>query len=152
MIAAKADLDLDDGVGATALYESIYNGFDDLSLLLIASDAKLDTKTGIYIDGAGDITPLHRATKSPRVLAAMLKRSASVNVKDTTGSTALHWAALASNEASVKLLLEAGADANAKDDEGRTPAYWSRPYTKSEYRDAATRSIDRQLSEAQSKK
>ena len=62
LIAAKANLDLDDGHGATALSTSVYLRHDDLALLLIASGAKLDTTTGIYIDGTGGIAPVHRAT------------------------------------------------------------------------------------------
>jgi len=110
LIAAKANLDSHDGYGATALSSSVYSGFDGLSLLLILSNARLDTKTGIYIDGDGDITPVHRATKSPKVLQAMIKRGANVNVADTSGSTPLHSAVRAHNVDSVKLLLEAGGE------------------------------------------
>lgn len=116
LISARADLNLDDGYGATALYCAIYNGFDDVALLLIEAGAELNTKTGIYIDGTGDITPLHRATDSPVVLAAMLKRGANVHAQDTTGDTPLDWARR-SNDKCVKLLLEAGADLKVKDAE-----------------------------------
>jgi len=40
------NLDFDDGYGATALDVSVSLGFDDLSMLLIESNAKLNTKTG----------------------------------------------------------------------------------------------------------
>jgi len=128
LIAAKANLDLDDGYGATALSSSVYSGFDDLSLLLISSNAKIDTKTGVYIDGDGDITPMHRATKSPRVLEALIKRGGQVNVADTSGCTPLHWAVLDRNVESVNLLLEARANVAATDKEGRTPSYWCKTY------------------------
>lgn len=74
LIAAKVNLDLDDGYGATALYEAIYNSYDEMALLLIEAGAKVNTKTGIYIDGTGDITPLHRATDSPRVVGVPVPR------------------------------------------------------------------------------
>lgn len=128
LIDANIDLDLDDGYGATALSLSIYNGFDDLSLLLIKSGAKIDTKTGIYIDGDGDITPMHRATKSPIVLEALIKRGGNVNVVDTSGDTPLHWAARSDHVRSVQLLINAGAKIDAKDSEGRTPAYWCKTH------------------------
>lgn len=123
LINANANIDLDDGFG-TALSTSVYNGYDDLSLLLISSNADIDTKTGTYIDGEGYITPVHRATKSPKVLRAMIKRGAKVNVADTTGSTPLHWAVRNRNLESVKLLLQAGADLTAIDNEGRSPSHW----------------------------
>ena len=128
LIAAKAKLNLDDGYGATALASSVYSGFDDLSLLLIKSDANIETKTGIYLDGSGDIRPMHRATKSPKVLAALIKRGAKVNVVDTSGSTPLHWAVLGGHVESVKLLVAAGANTNATDSTGRLPSYWCKRY------------------------
>lgn len=128
LIKAKANTDLDDGYGDTTLSASVYSGYDDLSLLLISSNAKIDTKTGVYIDGDGDITPMHRATKSPKVLQAMIKRGAKVNVADTSGDTPLHWAVRDCNVESVKLLLEAGAKVTAIDKEGRSPSYWCKSY------------------------
>ncbi|MEQ1829286.1 MAG: ankyrin repeat domain-containing protein [Pirellula sp.] len=128
LIKAKANTDLDDGYGGTALSASVYSGYDVLSLLLISSNAKIDTKTGVYIDGDGDITPMHRATNSPKVLQAMIKRGAKVNVADTSGDTPLHWAVRDRNVESVKLLLEAGANVTAIDNEGRSPSYWCKTY------------------------
>jgi hypothetical protein len=124
LIAAKADLDSDDGFGATALYCSVQNRFHELSLLLVESNAELDTTTGIYIDGPGGNTPAHYAVASPKVLAAMLKRGVNINVSSTSGSTPLHWAVKGGHVEAVKLLLAAGADINAKDKRGHLPAYW----------------------------
>ena len=151
LIAAKANLDLDDGYGSTPLSSSVYNGFDDLSLLLISSNAKLDTRTSVTIDGDGDITPMHRATRSPRVLDAMIKRGAKINVADTSGSTPLHWAVLDCNVESVKLLLEAGANAAAKDKEGRSPADWCKTYDGIEFPDDKAKKEISKLLEAATK-
>ncbi|MGD9722033.1 MAG: ankyrin repeat domain-containing protein [Pirellulales bacterium] len=125
LIAAGAKLDLDDGHGATALYSAVYLGYDDLALLLIASNAAVNTKTGIYIDGPGDITPLHDATDSPRVLRALIDAGADVTARDTEGSTPLHRAALMASPECVDLLIKSGADVRAKDKVGRTPLYWA---------------------------
>lgn len=47
----------------------------------------------------------------------LLRNGASVNMKDITGSTALHYA---DSDEIVVALLQGGADANARDDKGRT--------------------------------
>ncbi len=136
LIAKQANLDLDDGYGSTALSYSIYFGFDSLSLLLIESGANPNTKTGIYIDGTGDITPLHRATESPTILKALLKHGALVAVKDGLGATPLHWAAREPRAECVQLLIAAGADVNAKDKEGVTALNWTHTSDLFEFPDA----------------
>ena len=153
LIAAKANLDLDDGHGATALAASVYEGYEPLSLLLISKGANVNTKTRVYIDGPDDITPVHRATNQPAVLEAMIKHGAKVNVQDSEGDTPLHCAALHHSVKSVKLLLAAGADPDTKDDEGLTPAYWCKTYNGSSTPgDAEKREIIKLLSEAKTKK
>lgn len=120
LIDQQAKLDLDDGYGSTALDTSIYLGHDSLALALLKAGADPNSKTGVYIDGTDGITPLHRATKSPPVLKAMIKRGARLNVQDGQGETPLHWAVWEPNAESVKLLIDAGADVNVKDKRGLT--------------------------------
>ena len=153
LIAAKAKLDLDDGFGATALSVSVYQDYEALSLLLMSKGADVNTKTRVYIDGPDNITPVHRATDQPAVLAALIKRGAKVNVQDSDGQTPLHWAALVDNVASVKLLLAAGADPLIKDSDGRTPDDWCRPFgLDPSPEDAAKREIFKLLTAAKAKK
>ena len=129
LVAAHANLDLHDGFGATALNEAVYLGREDLALYLLSVGADPNSRVGVYIDGIGGITTLHRAVGSPRLVAALLKSGVKVNVADGSGQTPLHWAVRETNVASVKLLLEAGADPHIKDREGLTPlsqVQWSR--------------------------
>ena len=53
-----------------------------------------------------------------------LSAGAKVDQPDTTGATALQWAALGGHDHIVKLLIDAGADVNAKTEHsGETPLY-----------------------------
>jgi len=142
LIEAKADLDLDDGRGTTAL-ASATPGYEEVAILLITAGAEINTQNRIYIDGPYGITPLHYATKSPKILYAMLKRHPKLDVQDSNGETPLHWAARDHNVTSVKMLLAAGADPKVKDKNDNTPAYWCKTYRGDP--DAATKEVIAQL-------
>lgn len=126
LISAGADLDLDDGHGSTALATA--TAHESIALLLIESGAKINTKTGLYIDGRFDFTPVHTATWNPKILAALLKHGGKVDAVDSHGETPLHWAARDRHVASIKLLLAADADPNVKDKKGRRPVDWCETY------------------------
>jgi ankyrin repeat protein len=126
LLDAGADIDADDGYGATALYKSIYmqrfhNEYTKLAFFLIEKGANVNTKTDIYIDGAGDITPLHRAVNNADLVKALMAKGANVNAKDSMGHTVLHWAILDDNLKSASFLIKAGADTNVKDKDGKSP-------------------------------
>jgi ankyrin repeat protein len=122
LIKAKAQLDLHDGKGATALYGAVSHSYEEVALLLIAAGAEMNTKTGVYIDGIGDFTPLHGAIDSPRVLKAMIDRGAKLNVRDAEGTTPLLWAVRLAKPEAVRLLLDGGADPSIANNQGDTPA------------------------------
>ncbi len=132
LIEAGANLDLDDGHGATALAMCVdvydrQHQKDDCALLLIKAGAKVNTKTGIYIDGIGGHTPLHRAVcwNQKRAVFALIEAGADVNAKDDGGGTPLHDAFLCkADQVIVDALLRAGADQNERDNSGRRPSYW----------------------------
>ncbi len=113
LIEAGANVNVDDGHGATPLYNSAANK-SGLMLLLVQYGARVNSKTGTYIDGPSDKTPLHLAIHAPDNLASLIHEGAALNVVDTHGNTALHCAVNADELASVKLLLDAGADRTIK--------------------------------------
>lgn len=55
------------------------------------------------------------------IVRLLLSAGASTDVRNTDGSTPLHWAALNGQLAVVRALLDAGASAAALNDAGRTP-------------------------------
>jgi ankyrin repeat protein len=59
----------------------------ELTKLLVRFNANVNTKTGIYIDGSGDVTPLHRAYWSAELTKLLLAKGADPNAKDTKGET-----------------------------------------------------------------
>ncbi|WP_075096483.1 ankyrin repeat domain-containing protein [Planctomyces sp. SH-PL14] len=135
LIEAGADLDLDDGYGATALYMSVdvydrKNLHDECALLLIRAGAKVNTRTGVYIDGNGDNTPLHRAVvwNQRRAVSALIEAGADVNARTEGGMTPLHDAYLCgADQEIIDALLPVGADPMAKDEDGRIPSEWKLP-------------------------
>jgi len=61
-----------------------------------------------------------------------------VHRKDSTGATALHYAALYGHRQVAELLIQRGADINSMDDQfGATPAGWAVEGAKGEQRSAA---------------
>jgi hypothetical protein len=103
LLSHRANIDADDGYGATALYEAVYMKKLELSKLLLRFNAKVNTKTGIYIDGSGDITPLHRAYWSVELTKLLLEKGADPNAKDTSGETPRDWARMSDDPAVARL-------------------------------------------------
>jgi ankyrin repeat protein len=98
LLSHKADLDADDGYGATALYEAVYLKKAEMAKVLLRFGAKVNTKTRVYIDGSGDITPLHRATWSVELTKLLLEKGADPDAKDTRGKTPRDWARMFGDE------------------------------------------------------
>jgi len=92
LLSHKCDLDAGDGYGATALYDAIYAKREEFVLALLRYKPKVNIKVGIYIDGTGDITPLHRAYWSVKITEKLLKMGADSAAKDGAGRTSRDWA------------------------------------------------------------
>lgn len=103
LLSHRAAIDADDGYGATALYEAVDLQKLELAKLLLRFNAKVNTKTGIYIDGSGNITPLHRAYWSVELTKLLLEKGADPNAKDTNGETPRDWARMSDDPAVARL-------------------------------------------------
>ena len=103
LLSHPVDIDADDGYGATALYQAVDEEKLELAKLLLRFNAKVNTKTGVYIDGSGDITPLHRAYWSAELTKLLLDKGADPNAKDTSGKTPRDWARWSDDPAVARL-------------------------------------------------
>ena len=105
------------GLAATAqdFFTAIRNG-DSAQVRALSRD-----KANLALADDKGVTALHYAAVFGNMegFQIILNASASVNAKESTGVTPLHWAAW--DPARVKLLVERGADVNAKASNGRTP-------------------------------
>ena len=118
----KADPNVADADGSTALLWAVHNDDVDLvkKLLAAGADAK---KANAY--GA---TPMSEAAivADVAVLEALLGAGADVESKNTDGQTALMVVARTGNVAAADLLIKHGADVNAREDrKGQTVLMWA---------------------------
>lgn len=91
LLSHNCNVDVQDYRGATALYDSLYRRHTDMVKLLLQFKPNVNTKTGIYIDGIPDITPLHRASWSPELTRLLIESGADDTAKDGRGRTPADW-------------------------------------------------------------
>ncbi len=109
LLDAGADVDADDGYGATALYEAASRRYEDVAFAILSHKPTVNTRTGIYIDPPGGYTPLHMALDSPRLLKELIARGADLNAQASWGVTPLTQALSTGNTNAAATLLAAGA-------------------------------------------
>ncbi len=118
----KADPNVADADGSTALLWAVHNDDADLVKTLLAAGAD-PKKANAY--GA---TPMSEAAivADVAVLEALLGAGADVESKNADGQTALMVVARTSNVAAAELLIKHGADVNAREDrKGQTALMWA---------------------------
>ncbi|MEZ6057573.1 MAG: ankyrin repeat domain-containing protein [Planctomycetaceae bacterium] len=84
-------LNAEDGYGATSLYTAVVDGDVNFVRILLNAGANPNTRTGVYIDGPSDTTPLHYASSSIELFQLLLKHGANPLVKDSKGNTPIDW-------------------------------------------------------------
>lgn len=119
LIAQKANVNVAQGDGMTALHWAADRGDVAMTDLLLRAGAKVSATTRI-----GANTPLHVAARNGRtaVVKALLAAGADPNALTVGGATALHLAAASSSADAVAALIAKKADINAREFEwGQTP-------------------------------
>ncbi len=122
LIKQKADVNLPQADGATAIQWAAYRNDVDIADLLIAAGADVKKPNR---DGA---TPLQLASINGNapMIQKLLKAGADVNGTSPNGETALMFAARNGNPDAIKVLIDQKADVNAKEKlRGTTPLMWA---------------------------
>lgn len=108
------------GYGETALHLAAVQGSADIAYALLNAGAD-----PLCPDHKGGWTPIHAAARADTttVLEVLLEaaESCNIDVRSSSGDTALHRASLWGCHSAVDMLLKAGADPRAVNDSGKTP-------------------------------
>ena len=112
LIAQKADVNVAQGDGSTALHWAAYKNDVEMAKMLLAAGASNKATTRI-----GSLTPLMLAAKNGNaaVVKTLVEAGADVNAADDHGTTVLMLAASAGSAEAVRTLIEHGADVNARE-------------------------------------
>jgi uncharacterized protein len=155
LLQGRADPNLKDKSGSTALFRALQNRHDEVGDLLLAQPSLdlnarglngvsvliayvarsradkvaklLERGVAVNLQDADGDTPLHIAAQvgNLEVLQLLLAKGANVNAKNNVGGTPLMWAAVYDHEAVTRALIDHGADVSAKDEDGVTAAEWA---------------------------
>jgi len=122
LIQQKADVNVAQADGATAIQWAAYRNDLDIADLLIA--AKANVKTPNH-DGATALR-LASINGSAAMIQKLLKAGADANEASPNGETPLMFAARNGNVEAIKVLIDQKADVNAKEKlRGTTPLMWA---------------------------
>jgi len=103
----------------TALSLAVLKGGPKMVQVFIDNDVVVN-----QAPGPGYVSALHVAAShasAAETLKLLLQNGANVDQQDSSGATALHYAAVSDNPIGAQILLEFGADPNIKTNAGYTP-------------------------------
>lgn len=113
----KKNVNIQNSIGETPLFEAIRGEYIDLMMVLIKAKANLD------IESHNGDTPLSLAMYlgKHRAMTTLIEQGANVNLQDKCGNTLLHKAIGEPDVLAVNILIQAKADINIKNSLGYTP-------------------------------
>ncbi len=119
LLKQKADVNVGQGDGMTALHWAAFNDDLEMARMLLGAGANVKAETRL-----GAVTPLFMACKngSASMIEALLKAGANANLPDARGTTPLMMAAASGGAEAVKVLLDHGANVNARESAHRQTA------------------------------
>ena len=132
VLSTGCDINATNNAGQTPLHVAICNGRTKAMLELIRNGADKVIAGGF---GTVTATSLHVAIPCDHVsiVKAMLKAGCPVDVVDSKGRSALHFAAAeGSNAGMIKEMLSTGCDIDATDNDGMTPLHLAALHGKTE--------------------
>jgi ankyrin repeat protein len=122
LLQRKADVNVPQTDGATALHWAVYHDDSEAIDLLISAGAKVDSKN------REGVTPLHLASLfgNFHIIDRLIKGGADAKQTGPAGETMLMLAARNGNPDAIRSLVAAGADVNAKEPiRGTTALMWA---------------------------
>jgi ankyrin repeat protein len=134
LLKSGANVNLQDSTGATALMYAAQEGNEPLVKTLITAGAKTTPQANQTYTATALIIAITAQTPSLPIIKILLKASDikdSINLQDTSGLTALMWAAKTGNLAAVEALITAGADVTIVTPQEQTAFSVSAPNCKS---------------------
>jgi len=122
LIGQKADVNVAQNDGSTALHWAVYHGDREMVQMLVRAGANIKAAT------REGVTPMWLAAinSDASILAALIEGGGDTNEKLPLGRTPLMVAARTGSVDAIKVLLDHGADPNAKETlRGTTPLMWA---------------------------
>eukprot|EP00401_Gymnodinium_catenatum_P009293 CAMPEP_0117467250 /NCGR_PEP_ID=MMETSP0784-20121206/5557_1 /TAXON_ID=39447 /ORGANISM="" /LENGTH=298 /DNA_ID=CAMNT_0005261209 /DNA_START=216 /DNA_END=1112 /DNA_ORIENTATION=+ len=121
LLDARADVEVPDQLGRTALYYAVSQRNDTIAAMLVAAGScDFQGNPGLLKFQSPVLTCC--SLRMPRAAMALLEAEAAFEGRDDLGRTALHFAYGLGAPYLVDALLERGADAEARDNARKLPA------------------------------